>query len=300
MNANIKSHLNNLKINVLDDWVDQCVQFIGIEEPHLRSNINGMKEAVYQQFLCSDYDQCAMKPSPNFKLFSNIEEQHGQILNGPFVLQINDIWDIGIPTTEQIDMKELVPQNNEDVEEGEALFTDALQTEIVGSKGKRDYTNSSYSRRMLKFTLSDGHVNNIQAVEYKPLDSLSLKTPLGCKIKLTKVLVRRGILLLIPECISILGGSVEEMIEAKKVFKTNLAAKRSGKLDLKEKIEENIARHQNQQNVARNNTSVINQAPVSNVKQEEEELMMFDDDENIIEEYDEEESYNSDTKRTKR
>ncbi|KAF0974020.1 hypothetical protein FDP41_006951 [Naegleria fowleri] len=307
MQSQIKSYLLSEKIYILDDWLEQCIQFVESEEPYLRNNLAGMKDSVFKQFLVSDYDKIAQKPSPNYSLFSNLEQEHGKILKGPFVLQINDIWDIGIPMTDQIDMdKELVDTSNEEMEEGDLLFSDALQTEIQGAKPKKDYTNSNYSRRLLKFALSDGHVNNIQAIEYKPLDSISLKTELGTKVKISNVLVRRGILLLIPQSITVLGGGVDELIEAKKIFKSNLASKLSGKLELKKQIESNINTIKNNRQ-ATNNANSTRGSPnqtrqTSNVKTEEfdDELILLDDDENIIDCSDDETEIYQDHKRSKK
>ncbi|KAG2382920.1 hypothetical protein C9374_004887 [Naegleria lovaniensis] len=306
MQSQIKSRLLSEKIFVLDDWLEQCIQFVESEEPYLRNNLEGMKEAVFKQFLVSDYDKIAQKPSPNYSLFSNLEQEHGKILKGPFVLQINDIWDIGIPMTDQIDMdKELVDSSNEEMEEGDLLFSDALHTEIQGAKPKKDYTNSNYSRRLLKFTLSDGHVNNIQAMEYKPIDFISLKTELGTKVKISNVLVRRGMLLLIPQSITIMGGGVDELIEAKKIFKSNLSSKLSGKLELKKQIESNIDTIKSNRQ-ATNNVNPTRGSPnqthqTNNVKTEEfdDELIMLDD-ENIIDCSDDDNEFNQDHKRSKR
>ena len=196
-----------------------------------------MKEAIFKQFLVSDYDKIGQKTSPNFPMFSNMEDQHGKILKGPFVLQINDIWDIGIPLTEQIDMEKENFKSDDLQDEGDALFSDAIHTEIKGSKPKKNYESSNYSKRLLNFTLSDGHVNNIQAMEYKPINFVSLQTVLGTKVKISNVLVRRGIMLLVPQNIVVLGGGVDELIEVKKVFKSTLAAKRIGRLDLENQID---------------------------------------------------------------
>jgi len=305
----VKDHLTNtLGIHVSDDWLQQCTHFVLTEElePFRRSNVTAVREAVYRQFLSSDLDRCGRKPSPHHAIFSTLDERHGEILKGPFVLQINDIVDAGIPMVDQIDMeKELVAKDGEEMDEADALFTDALQTEIQGnSKSKKNEQQFSYSKRLLRLTLSDGQFNDIQAMEYKPIDALSLRTELGAKVRISNVLVRRGVLLLIPESIVLLGGGVDELIEAKKVFKSNLASKRSGKLELKQQIESNIAQHLRNagQNPPQHSSGVKKESSTAAVKKEEEDedLVFLDEDDSNIIDASSDEEYHLSHKKVKR
>ncbi|KAJ8656521.1 hypothetical protein O0I10_007844 [Lichtheimia ornata] len=78
----------------------------------------------------------------------------------------------------------------------------------------------NFPRGMLRWTLSDG-THQIVAIEMKRINGLQLKTPFGCK-------VRRGILLLEPSNVKILGGQVPSLYgqnmlaELEKRFKQQL------------------------------------------------------------------------------
>ncbi|KAH9816036.1 hypothetical protein DFH28DRAFT_1125453, partial [Melampsora americana] len=80
-----------------------------------------------------------------------------------------------------------------------------------------------FPRAMLKFELSDGH-RTVHAVEYRKIDELELGvTPLGCKLLIKNVKVRRGILLLTPQNTVVKGLQVEELeVQRDQIFQTSL------------------------------------------------------------------------------
>ncbi|KAL9658045.1 hypothetical protein ABK040_012284 [Willaertia magna] len=325
MLSSISQFFQSSHLLVKNDWLEQCIQFIQSEElaPQQRNNLQALREGVYNQYLFSDLSVITPQPTKHAKLFQSLDQYHSKIIKGPFVLQINDIRDIGKPLVEQIDMgKEyLVTQNEEEIEEGDLLFSSAMsETLNNNNKGGNKFNNKnnnneessfSYSKRLLHFTLSDGYVNNIQAMEYKPINSLSLNTPLGTKILIKEVLVRRSLLLLVPECIQVLGGGVDELIEKKVQWKKEMAEKRSGKLELRRKIDQEIDKKKivlKSANANNNNNNFGKQGNnQTNIDEDlndfnEEELLMLEeeeDDSNIIEASDDEEetTYNKKLKK---
>ncbi|CAI9116544.1 OLC1v1017720C1 [Oldenlandia corymbosa var. corymbosa] len=70
------------------------------------------------------------------------------------------------------------------------------------------------SKRCLKLSMTDG-VQRVFGMEYRPIKDLDVLSPAGMKIALCNVCVRRGILMLVPEVIEVLGGKVEELDAAK-------------------------------------------------------------------------------------
>ncbi|KAI7880005.1 hypothetical protein K492DRAFT_237579 [Lichtheimia hyalospora FSU 10163] len=85
----------------------------------------------------------------------------------------------------------------------------------------------NFPRGMLRWTLTDG-THQIVAIEMKRINQLELKTPFGCKLLLKSCQVRRGILLLEPSNVKILGGQVPSLYghnmlaELEKRFKQQL------------------------------------------------------------------------------
>ncbi|CAE7219710.1 unnamed protein product [Rhizoctonia solani] len=76
-----------------------------------------------------------------------------------------------------------------------------------------DYSIPKYPRSMLRFELSDG-TKTMRAIEYRRIPDLELgTTPLGTKIYIKEVNVRRGIIYLEPKGIQIKGYQTEELEE---------------------------------------------------------------------------------------
>ena len=80
---------------------------------------------------------------------------------------------------------------------------------------------SSSSKRLLKLYLSDG-IRTVVAAEEYPISVLSTSTSAGCKLLLQNVKVHRGLFLLSPACLQLLGGGVERLLSLqRRVFSEN-------------------------------------------------------------------------------
>ncbi|CAN0906010.1 RecQ-mediated genome instability protein 1 [Linum grandiflorum] len=108
----------------------------------------------------------------------NVGSMHLVDLPGPFVLQVDEIVNMSVPL--------------------KGRYQDAY----CGLK------------RCLKLSMTDG-VQRVFAIEYKPIDSLKVLAPAGFKVAISNVHVRRGLLMLVPEVIEILGGAAEELEAAR-------------------------------------------------------------------------------------
>ncbi|KAL3513884.1 hypothetical protein ACH5RR_026601 [Cinchona calisaya] len=104
----------------------------------------------------------------------NVDSLHLVDLKGPFVLQVDEIVNISSP------------------------LKNRYQKAAPGVK------------RCLKLSITDG-VQRVFGMEYRPIKDLEVLSPAGMKIVICNVNVRRGILMLVPEVIEILGGKVEEL-----------------------------------------------------------------------------------------
>ncbi|VAH47310.1 unnamed protein product [Triticum turgidum subsp. durum] len=96
------------------------------------------------------------------------------ILDGPFVLQVDEIVNMSAPLRER--------------------YRDAH----AGPK------------RCLKLSMTDG-IQRIYGMEYRPIKDLEVLAPAGFKIVIRNVHIKRGLLMLVPEVIEILGGVVDEL-----------------------------------------------------------------------------------------
>ncbi|XP_020974877.1 recQ-mediated genome instability protein 1 [Arachis ipaensis] len=109
----------------------------------------------------------------------NVHSMHLVNLSGPFVLQVDEILNMSCP------------------------LRGRYQQAPPGLK------------RCLKLSMTDG-VQRVFAMEYRPILSLDVCASSGLKVAISNVHVRRGLLMLVPETIEILGGLVEQLDAARK------------------------------------------------------------------------------------
>ncbi|XP_011023958.1 PREDICTED: recQ-mediated genome instability protein 1 isoform X1 [Populus euphratica] len=108
----------------------------------------------------------------------NVDSMHLADLPGPFVLQVDEIVNISCPL-----------------------------------KGRYQDANAGV-KRCLKLSMTDG-VQRVFGMEYRPIKDLKVLAPPGFKVAICNVHIRRGLLMLVPETLEILGGVVEELDAAR-------------------------------------------------------------------------------------
>ncbi|CAA0831762.1 RecQ-mediated genome instability protein 1 [Striga hermonthica] len=113
-------------------------------------------------------------------------------LKGPFVLQVDEIVNISRP------------------------IRGRYQSSVPGSM------------RCLKLSMTDG-VQRVFGMEYRPINSLQVLAPAGLKVVVCNVNIRHGLLMLVPEVLEVLGGSVEEMEAARQRLVTEINKPPRGK-----------------------------------------------------------------------
>ncbi|KAJ1962797.1 hypothetical protein IWQ62_003416 [Dispira parvispora] len=247
--------LHNSGLLVRPEWLQACLQTL--ESDHQLSPsapIVDWHEAVYQQFLFGDLSTIALPSLPEQCL-----ERHATTLvpitqpslpstatDTVRVVQIQDMWDVGIPTLHIVDVLEereklaraaslnmpFVPRVpnvldqdgsgddlDDDEERGKSGSVTAVGSENVPGKplvtpsiqGKSTTGDElGIPRGMLRLTLTDGH-QVVPAMEYKPIPSLALDLPLGTKILLRNPPIRRGMLMLDTRNCVVLGGMVKHL-----------------------------------------------------------------------------------------
>ncbi|CAG8578111.1 309_t:CDS:2 [Scutellospora calospora] len=171
-------------------WLQQRLLY------HKNANFDNQQlyQAVYNEFLDSDLNK-SMKPH----LPSLIEDKHKVIIgeHQPIILQIADIFEVGVSSQTLLDVI------------NSHLSGSLKQGHKYNDISDKQYESIQFPRGMLKFQLTDGY-QSVDAIEYKPLSNLNLLTPIGIKISVSKALILRGVLLLGPENITVLGGYTEE------------------------------------------------------------------------------------------
>ncbi|KAL4705814.1 hypothetical protein ACJJTC_006534 [Scirpophaga incertulas] len=181
----VRQYLASQFIYADDEWLTGCVEYLSEDSSNSYSETEIMNLAKEQWLLNDLKDVCPGSLPPNLK--DNMQT----VLNGRFVLQINAAIDIGTPAYQQY--LKLQKVNMENIE-ATTHFDDKVP-----------------SHRMIKLHLTDG-VQNITAIEYKPMRNLSCELTPGCKILIKgPVKCRRGMLLLTESAVDLIGGEVTDI-----------------------------------------------------------------------------------------
>ncbi|KAG8730255.1 hypothetical protein FRC12_020379 [Ceratobasidium sp. 428] len=178
---------------VNSEWLDACCEYITSD---LGVNVNDfetLRSHVEEQFLQSNLADSVL-PDAGFPA----PDSHGIRIKN-MLCEVVAITEIGHSA---FSLKN-VRQARVDKEDLAGLAGDLEDGE--------DYTIPKYPRSMLRMEISDGH-KTMRAIEYRRIPDLELGvTPLGTKIYLKDVNVRRGIVFLEPNGIQIKGYQTEEL-----------------------------------------------------------------------------------------
>jgi len=141
--------------------------------PNLLNTPNDSKFLL--ELVYQQFLQSDLRDIGESQLPSGVSNLHEQILVGSFVLQVLEMWNV----SESFELRK-------------------NQVENV--------------QRMLKLHLTDGKQDCV-GLEYRPIPHLKLGSTLpGSKLKVTNCMVRRGLLFLQSDCVTVLGGNVEELV----------------------------------------------------------------------------------------
>lgn len=167
----VDAFLRRLGLRVRPEWLQQCAAGLPGFNGHGGTEVQARQ--CFEQFLFADMNECGAGVLPE-----GVGCMEAAILDGPFVLQVDEIVNMSAPLRER--------------------YRDAH----AGPK------------RCLKLSMTDG-IQRIYGMEYRPIKDLEVLAPAGFKIIIRNVHIKRGLLMLVPEVIEILGGVVDELEAAR-------------------------------------------------------------------------------------
>ncbi|PSR89443.1 RecQ-mediated genome instability protein like, partial [Actinidia chinensis var. chinensis] len=170
----ISGFLARLGLRLRREWLDSCIAGLESSVPGFWGlDVAARGKLCFEQFLYSD-----MNYSGGGILPEDVHNMHLVDLDGPFILQVDEIVNISCPL-----------------------------------KGR--YQNApSGLKRCLKLSMTDG-VQRVFGMEYRPIKGLEVLAPAGLKVAICNVNIRRGLLMLVPEVFEVLGGQVEDLEAAR-------------------------------------------------------------------------------------
>ncbi|GAA6106811.1 recQ-mediated genome instability protein 1 [Tachysurus ichikawai] len=181
-------------IQVPQTWLDACVEWVTEEAGGVALPQTELNQQVLDQWLLTDLCDLAHPVLP-----AGISEAEKMELNGCYCLQMYSLLDVSQPAYSQLQCLRGSDCSNDEV----TAVTQATQRPWEAKP-----------TRMLMLQLTDG-VQNLEAIEYRPIPALSANLPPGTKLQVVgRVMVRLGVMMLKPENVRVLGGEVEEIMEA--------------------------------------------------------------------------------------
>ena len=184
-----------------------------------------LKQTALFRLLASDITK-SLQSNPNSLLpthVANAEIQERRIA-GPIPVQVLDVEDIGRSRWSQVEAIEAA-------ECGETTKGRKVIRVVQGEEGLSD--PSAGSNGPHKLLLQDANDTRAYGFELSAVEGLGLSMNIGAKLLLKDVVVARGVMLLEPGCVTILGGKVESLHKAwkegrKAALKATVEAGRSG------------------------------------------------------------------------
>ena len=135
---------------------------------------------------------------------ANIKERR---LSGPIAVQVLAIEDMSKSRWEQIESIEAL-ERGEGTKGREIIRVAAAEDDDVA--GAAVQTGGGPH----KLLLQDAAGRRVYGIELRGLEGVGLGMSIGCKVVLKNVLVARGVVLLEPATITVLGGKIEELHKA--------------------------------------------------------------------------------------
>ncbi|KAF8653611.1 hypothetical protein AX16_003855 [Volvariella volvacea WC 439] len=185
----------------LKEWLEQCYEWLISDanlQPTTADGLQAIKDGIYTQLIQSDLVDSMLHGTglpPNISQPGTSTTLTGQ----PVLVQIVSMTDIGVGAYNlnqtRVVREERIKAGGTPGEDEEQADEDVLGEGPV----------PKYQRSMLKLELSDG-VTTMRAIEYRALPDLTLGvTPIGYKMLIKDVMVRRGIAFLEPKCVVMKG-----------------------------------------------------------------------------------------------
>ncbi|KAL4988288.1 hypothetical protein BDW68DRAFT_196800 [Aspergillus falconensis] len=184
---------------------------------HQRTPLPALTKTALFRLLSTDFRESLAPRSPTYILpvdvfDPNVQERR---LTGPIPLQVLDIEDIGMSIWSQVEAIERV-------ERGEAVRgREIVRTVNVGDEqdgnGNRSgdagpNPNANESNGPHRLILQDAKGTRAVGIEMARIDGVRIgQLPIGGKLLLKNATVARGMILLTPETVTLLGGKIEAM-----------------------------------------------------------------------------------------
>ncbi|KAL4980610.1 hypothetical protein BDW66DRAFT_35800 [Aspergillus desertorum] len=184
---------------------------------HQRTPLPALTKTALFRLLNTDFRESLTSQSPISTLPVDIFDPNVQErrLTGPIPLQVLDIEDIGTSIWSQVEAIERV-ERGEAVRGREIVRTVNVGDEQDGNGNRNGNTgpnaNANESNGPHRLILQDSKGTRAVGIEMARIDGVRIgQLPIGGKLLLKNATVARGMILLTPENVTLLGGKIESM-----------------------------------------------------------------------------------------
>ncbi|QKX62968.1 uncharacterized protein TRUGW13939_10136 [Talaromyces rugulosus] len=212
--AHIRSHLLASKsLPVSPSWIANF--FASISQNQQRAPLPALTQTAVFRILASNFTESLSTSSPSTLLPRDISDPavKERRIPGPVPVQVLDIEDIGISLWAQV-------EKIEQVERGETIRGREIvrSVNVDGGDSENNVDNNTTASGNTvghgphRLVLQDSVGNKAVALELKDIPGIALdKISIGAKLVLKNTVVGRGMILLTPDTVTLLGGKIEAM-----------------------------------------------------------------------------------------
>lgn len=197
LSTSISSHLTSKHLPPTQAWLTSFVPTIRATTP-----LPALQKTALFRLLATDLTT-SIKTSPSSTLPTNIADPAIQELRlpGPIPVQILDIEDVGRSRWSQLEALEAAERG--ETRRGHEVIR------VIPEEGTVPASASSASTGPHKLLLQDAKGTKVFAFELRDVSGVSVAMGIGAKLVLTGMLVARGVIMLDPDSVDVLGGKVE-------------------------------------------------------------------------------------------
>lgn len=172
--------------------------------PDESGGFEGLVKAIYRDFLRSNIND-----SLNGACFPrNLHALNNARLEGPFLLQIVSVQDIGLSRIQQLER--LTEFESGEYEDSKRIQRYAGDEGDEGEGHREEMSlDAPVGKGMCKLVVEDAQGLSAYAVEDQPVTGVRVGIALGAKMRVRDVQVLRGMLFLTPASVELLGGQID-------------------------------------------------------------------------------------------
>jgi RecQ-mediated genome instability protein 1 len=201
--AAILSFLTSKHVPPTGQWLDNVLPTLKLNVP-----VVGLQKTALFRMLASDITTSVQSSSQSI-LPTNVSDPSvvQLLIRGPVLVQILDIEDIGRSRWSQVEAIEM--EERGEFTRGREIVRAVPSDEDGADAGRSATIVKTVSDGPHKLLLQDAKGRTAYAMELENLREINIGTSIGTKLVLRNVSVARGMLLLTPSNVEVLGGKVD-------------------------------------------------------------------------------------------